>query len=164
MSLVDNQGGTLYLLTNRDAPNGRLVTVDAANPGPARWRDLIPERQQVLTVHSGSGYLFAEYMVDATARVEQFDYEGKRVREVALPGLGSVSGFNGKHDDPALYFGFEHYAQPPTLYRFEPKSGAISLYRASAAPFKPEDYVSEQRFYQSKDGAGCRSSSATARG
>lgn len=152
VSLVDNKGGTLYLLTNRDAPNGRLVTVDAANPGPARWRDLIPERQQVLTVHSGSGYLFAEYMVDATARVEQFDYEGKRVREVALPGLGSVSGFNGKHDDPALYFGFENYAQPPTLYRFEPKSGAISLYRASAAPFKPEDYVSEQRFYQSKDG------------
>ncbi|MBP8282203.1 MAG: S9 family peptidase, partial [Aeromonas sp.] len=152
VSLVDNKGGTLYLLTNRDAPNGRLVTVEAANPGPEQWRDLIPERQQVLTVHSGSGYLFAEYMVDATARVEQFDYEGKRVREVALPGLGSVSGFNGKHDDPALYFGFEHYAQPPTLYKFEPKSGAISLYRASAAPFKPEDYVSEQRFYQSKDG------------
>lgn len=152
VSLVDNKGSTLYLLTNRDASNRRLVTVDAANPGPARWRDLIPERQQVLTVHSGSGYLFAEYMVDATARVEQFDYEGKRVREVALPGLGSVSGFNGKHDDPALYFGFENYAQPPTLYRFEPKSGAISLYRASAAPFKPEDYVSEQRFYQSKDG------------
>ncbi|TND52749.1 S9 family peptidase, partial [Aeromonas dhakensis] len=152
VSLVDNQGSTLYLLTNRDAPNRRLVTVDAANPGPAHWRDLIPERQQVLTVHSGSGYLFAEYMVDATARVEQFDYEGKRVREVALPGLGSVSGFNGKHDDPALYFGFENYSLPPTLYRFEPKSGAISLYRASAAPFKPEDYVSEQRFYQSKDG------------
>ncbi len=152
VSLVDNKGSTLYLQTNRDAPNGRLVTVDAANPGPEQWRDLIPERQQVLTVHSGSGYLFAEYMVDATARVEQFDYEGKRVREVALPGLGSVSGFNGKHDDPALYFGFENYAQPPTLYRFEPKSGAISLYRASAAPFKPEDYISEQRFYQSKDG------------
>lgn len=75
MSLVDNKGSTLYLLTNRDAPNRRLVTVDAANPGPARWRDLIPERQQVLTVHSGSCYLFAEYMVDATARVEQFDYE-----------------------------------------------------------------------------------------
>lgn len=152
VSLVDNKGSTLYLLTNRDAPNGRLVTVDAANPGPKQWRDLIPERQQVLRVHSGSGYLFAEYMVDATARVEQFDYEGKRVREVALPGLGSVSGFNGKHDDPALYFGFENYAQPPTLYQFEPRSGAISLYRASAAPFKPEEYVSEQRFYQSKDG------------
>ncbi|WP_265435141.1 prolyl oligopeptidase family serine peptidase [Aeromonas media] len=152
VSLVDNKGGTLYLLTNRGAPNGRLVTVEAANPGPEQWRDLIPERQQVLRVHSGSGYLFAEYMVDATARVEQFDYEGKRVREVALPGLGSVSGFNGKHDDPALYFGFENYAQPPTLYQFEPRSGAISLYRASAAPFKPEEYASEQRFYQSKDG------------
>ncbi|WP_447832529.1 prolyl oligopeptidase family serine peptidase [Aeromonas salmonicida] len=152
VSLVDNKGCTLYLLTNRDAPNRRLVTVDAGNPGPARWRDLIPERQQVLTVHSGSGYLFAEYMVDATARVEQFDHDGTRIREVALPGLGSVSGFNGKQDDPALYFGFENYAQPPTLYQFEPKSGAISLYRASAAPFKPEEYVSEQRFYQSKDG------------
>lgn len=152
VSLVDNKGSTLYLLTNRDAPNRRLVTVEAGNPGPAHWRDLIPERQQVLTVHRGSGYLFAEYMVDATARVEQFDHDGKRVREVALPGLGSVSGFNGKQDDPALYFGFENYAQPPTLYKFEPKSGAISLYRASAAPFKPEDYVSEQRFYQSKDG------------
>lgn len=152
VSLVDNKGGTLYLLTNRDAPNRRLVTVEADNPGPEHWRDLIPERQQVLRVHSGSGYLFAEYMVDATARVEQFDHDGKLVREVVLPGLGSVSGFGGKQDDPALYFGFENYAQPPTLYQFEPKSGAISLYRASAAPFKPEEYVSEQRFYRSKDG------------
>ncbi|MBS4700253.1 prolyl oligopeptidase family protein [Aeromonas media] len=152
VSLVDNRGSTLYLLTNRDAPNRRLVRVEADNPGPEHWRDLIPERQQVLRVHSGSGYLFAEYMVDATARVEQFDYEGKLVREVVLPGLGSVSGFGGKQDDPALYFGFENYAQPPTLYQFEPKSGAISLYRASAAPFKPEEYVSEQRFYRSKDG------------
>ncbi|MCE9927461.1 S9 family peptidase, partial [Aeromonas media] len=148
VSLVDNKGGTLYLLTNRDAPNRRLVRVEADNPGPEHWRDLIPERQQVLRVHSGSGYLFAEYMVDATARVEQFDHEGKLVREVALPGLGSVSGFGGKQDDPALYFGFENYAQPPTLYKFEPKSGAISLYRASAAPFKPADYVCEQRFYR----------------
>lgn len=152
VSLVDNKGGTLYLLTNRDAPNRRLVRVEADNPGPEQWRDLIPERQQVLRVHSGSGYLFAEYMVDATARVEQFDHDGKRVREVTLPGLGSVSGFGGKQDDPALYFGFENYAQPPTLYQFEPKSGAISLYRASAAPIKPEEYVSEQRFYRSKDG------------
>ncbi|QIY87624.1 S9 family peptidase [Aeromonas hydrophila] len=152
VSLVDNRGSTLYLLTNRDAPNRRLVRVEADNPGPEHWRDLIPERQQVLRVHSGSGYLFAEYMVDATARVEQFDYEGKLVREVVLPGLGSASGFGGKQDDPALYFGFENYAQPPTLYQFEPKSGAISLYRASAAPFKPEEYVSEQRFYRSKDG------------
>ncbi|WP_461602233.1 prolyl oligopeptidase family serine peptidase [Aeromonas rivipollensis] len=152
VSLVDNKGGTLYLLTNRDAPNHRLVRVEADNPGPEQWRDLIPERQQVLRVHSGSGYLFAEYMVDATARVEQFDFDGKLVREVVLPGLGSVSGFGGKQDDPALYFGFENYAQPPTLYQFEPKSGAISLYRASAAPFNPADYVCEQRFYRSKDG------------
>lgn len=152
VNLVDNRGSTLYLLTNRGAPNGRLVTVDASQPGPTHWRDLIPERPQVLRVHSGAGYLFAEYMRDATARVEQFDYDGKRVREIALPGLGSVSGFNGKRGDPELYFGFENYAQPPTLYQFEPGSGAISLHRASAAPFKPEDYVSEQRFYQSKDG------------
>ncbi|MGY3944970.1 prolyl oligopeptidase family serine peptidase [Aeromonas tecta] len=152
VSLVDNRGSTLYLQTNRGAPNGRLVTVDASNPGPQHWRGLIPERSQVLSVHSGAGYLFAEYMVDATARVEQFDYEGNKVRNIALPGLGSVSGFNGKRDDPEIYFGFENYALPPTLYRLAPKSGAISLYRASAAPFNPADYVSEQRFYQSKDG------------
>ena len=114
-------------------------------------------------MHSGSCYLFAEYMVDATARVEQFDYEGKRVREVALPGLGSVSGFNGKHDDPALYFGFENYAQPPTLYRFEPKA-------APSASIAPRRRRSSQRITSPSSAStratapGCRSSSATARG
>ena len=121
-------------------------------PGPGPLAGSHPERQQVLTVHSGSGYLFAEYMVDATARVEQFDYEASGCAGGAARPWQRQWLQRQARRPSALYFGFEHYAQPPTLYRFEPKSGAISLYRASAAPFKPEDYVSEQRFYQSKDG------------
>ena len=107
--VLDNKGSKLYLVTDLDAPNKRVVTVDASAPAAANWQDFIAETDNVLSVGTGAGYIFAEYMVDAIAKVEQYDYEGNKVRDVELPGVGSVSGFGGKDDAEELYYTFSTY-------------------------------------------------------
>ena len=83
--LLDNDGSKLYLVTNLNAPNKKVVVVDAAQPQPEHWVDLIPQTEHVLSVSTGGGYIFAEYMVDAIAKVQQYDYSGKLVRDISLP-------------------------------------------------------------------------------
>lgn len=151
-SLLDNRGSTLYLVTNLNAPNKRVVTVDAANPTADNWVDLIAEQEQVLSASTGAGYIFAEYMVDAIAMVQQYDYDGKFVRDIELPGVGSVSGFSGKKEAEQVYYSFANYSTPTTIYSYAPNSGESSVYEASKAQFDSSAYESKQVFYSSKDG------------
>ncbi|NVJ61697.1 MAG: S9 family peptidase [Gammaproteobacteria bacterium] len=150
--VVDTKDNQLFFITNRNAPNKKLVTVNASNPQPDNWKDLIPETEHVLTLTKGSGYFFAEYMVDAISKVNQYDHQGKLVREVTLPGVGSVSGFGGKQEDETLYFTFANYKTPSTIYAFDPKSGSTDIYKKPSIDFNSEQYESKQVFYTSKDG------------
>lgn len=150
--LLDNDGSKLYLVTNLNAPNKKVVAVDAAKPQPEHWVDVIPQTDNVLSVSTGGGYIFAEYMVDAIAKVQQYDYSGKLVRDVTLPGLGSVGGFSGKKEDKTLYYTFTNYTTAQTIYSFVPESGNSDVYNKSGADFDSNNYVSEQVFYISKDG------------
>jgi prolyl oligopeptidase len=151
-SMIDNQGSRLLLVTNRNAPNKKIVSVDAAKPGPENWVDVVPESEHVLTPITLGGSIFAEYMVDATSRVYQYSYEGKRLAEITLPGLGSFSTGGGKKDENVLFYSFTNYNTPPTLYAFDVSTGLSSLYRQSAARFNSDDYTSSQVFYSSADG------------
>ncbi|WP_411360891.1 prolyl oligopeptidase family serine peptidase [Pseudidiomarina sp. YC-516-91] len=151
-SVLDNKGSKLYLVTDLDAPNKRVVTVDARAPEPANWQDFIAETDNVLSVGTGAGYIFAEYMVDAIAKVEQYDYDGNKVRDVELPGVGSVSGFGGKDDAEELYYTFTNYNTPGTIYKYAPATGESEVYEQSKADFDSEAYESKQVFYTSKDG------------
>ncbi|MBZ9612877.1 prolyl oligopeptidase family serine peptidase [Rheinheimera maricola] len=150
--LLDNDGSKLYLVTNLNAPNKKVVVVDAAQPQPENWTDLIPQTDHVLSVSTGAGFIFAEYMVDAIAKVQQYDYSGKLVRDINLPGVGSVGGFSGKKADDTLYYTFTNYTTAQTIYSFTPTAGESALYRKSGANFDSDNYVSEQVFYASKDG------------
>ena len=150
--IIDNVGSKLFILTNRNAPNKKVVTVEAENPTPEHWTDLIPETQNVLSVGTGGGYFFAEYMVDAISKVYQYNNQGKMLRQIALPGLGSASGFGGKKKETELYFSFTNYNNPESIYKLDIKTGDYSLYWKPEIDFKPEDYVSTQVFYPSKDG------------
>lgn len=149
--LIENVGTRLYLVTNLNAPNQKIVTVDASDPAPANWVDFIPETEHVLSPNTGGGYFFAEYMVDAISKVLQYDYDGKLVREVQLPGVGSVSGFGGKKEEKEFYFNFTNYNTPGSSYKYNADSGQYSLYWRPAMDFNPEDYVSKQVFFRSKD-------------
>lgn len=151
-SIIDNDGTKLYLVTNLNAPNKRVVTVDAADPSPDNWQDLIPETENVLSISKGGNYFFAKYMVDAISQVKQYDKSGKLVRDISLPGVGTAYGFSGKHDAPTLYYSFTNYTTPGNIYSFNVESGESDVYRKSGAKFNSEEYTSEQVFYTSKDG------------
>lgn len=150
--IVHTEGTTLYISTNLDAPNQRLVKVEAANPSPENWEDVIAEREEVLNVSTAGGYFFASYMKDALDYIEQIDLDGQLVRVVELPGQGSVGGFGGKWEEDFLYYSFASYINPGTLYRYDIESGKSELYKKSGVEFNPEEYVSKQVFYNSKDG------------
>ncbi len=150
--VIENEGSTLFLTTNRNAPNRKIVKVDAADPRPENWVDLIPETEHVLTPSSGGKYLFAEYMVDAISKVFQYDFNGKLIREIELPGVGSVGGFGAKKDESETYYSFTNYITPGSIYHYDMETGKSTLYRKPKIDFNPDNYESNQVFYTSKDG------------
>jgi prolyl oligopeptidase len=152
VDVLDNLGSKLFILTNINAPNKRIVSVDASNPGIENWVDFIPETDNVLSPSTGAGYIFATYMKDAISLVKQYDFNGALIREVTLPGIGTASGFGGKTKDSELYFSFTNYTTPATIYSYNPKEGKATVYKKPVVDFKSENYISTQIFYTSKDG------------
>ena len=150
--VIENEGSKLWLVTNLEAPNKKIVMTDASNPVPENWEDFIPETENVLTTGTGGGYFFAEYMVDAISKVFQYDYDGKMVREVELPGVGSAGGFGGKKDEKEFYFSFTNYNTPGSSYKYNVETGAYEQYWKPEIDFNSADYVSTQVFFESKDG------------
>ena len=151
-SIIDNVGSKLYISTNMGAPNQKVVTVDAANPTPENWKPFINETKDVLSVSTGGGSIFANYMKDAVSVVQQYDYNGKLIREIKLPGIGTAGGFGGKKEETTLYYSFTNYITPGSIYSFDPKTGTSKEYQKPKVDFNSADYESKQVFYPSKDG------------
>ncbi len=150
--VVYSSGEDVFILTNLNAPNQRLVKVNASKPQPANWTDVIPERAEPLSITTGGGFFFAQYLKDALSVVEQIDLTGKLVRKIGLPGAGTASGFSGKLEEKTLYYTFTNYIYPPTIYAYDVASGKSTLHKKPDVKFNPEDFVSKQVFYTSKDG------------
>ncbi len=150
--IIDNVGSKLYIVTNMNAPNKKIVTVDTSNPAPENWVDFIPETENVLSPSTAGGSFFAEYMVDAVSKVMQYDYDGKLICNVELPGVGSVGGFNAKKGEKEVYYTFTNYITSGSIYKFNIVDGTSDVYRKSKIDFDSENYESKQVFYTSKDG------------
>ena len=114
--------------------------------------DFIPETKNVLSPSTAGSSFFAHYMVDAVSKVLQYDYDGKLIREVELPGVGSASGFGAKKEDKELYYSFTNYVTPGSIYKYDIDKGTSELYKKPSIDFNPEAYESKQVFYTSKDG------------
>lgn len=149
-NFIDSKGDFIYALTDKNAPNMRLVKFNINKPEV--WTDVIPETENVLSVSTGGGYIFAKYMQDAVTSVKQFDYNGKLVRSIDLPGIGTAGGFNGKEKENDLYYSFTNYITPGTIYKYNAKTGKSEVYQKPNVKFSADNYVSEQVFYTSKDG------------
>jgi prolyl oligopeptidase len=149
--ILDSKGGLLYILTNRNAPNFRLVKVSADNPAPQNWKDVIPESKNVLQVSKAGGYLFATYMDDVKNRVFQYDYDGHKIREIGLPAAGTAYGFAGLKDQHELYYVFTSFTYPSAVYHLDLQSGQSTLFWQPGVNFNPSDYVTQQVFYSSRD-------------
>ena len=151
-SLIDNLGSKLFLVTDHNSPNNRMVTVDFGNLDKSNWKDFIAETSFALSLSKGGGYFFARYMIDAISKVYQYDYNGNLLREINLPGIGTASGFSSKNNQKELYFSFSNYYTPATTYKLNIKSGIYQEFWKPSIDFNSSDYKSEQIFYSSKDG------------
>jgi len=151
-AVIGNEGSRLFIQTNLNAPNNKVVEVDFSNPTSENWKDVIPETENVLSAATGGGYLFADYTVDVKTKVKQFDLKGKLIREIELPGIGSASGFSAEEKDKELYYTFTSFTYPASIFKYDITSGKSSLYYQPKVDFNPEDYETKQVFYSSKDG------------
>lgn len=151
-SVIHSKGDRLFVSTNLNAPNKKVISFDIDKYHPAHWQDVIPETENVLSISTGSGYFFAEYMIDAISKVYQFDIKGKLIREIQLPGVGSSAGFSGKIKDKTLYYSFTNYTTPSSIYKYDPATGKSTLFKKPNVGFDSEAYDSKQVFYESKDG------------
>jgi prolyl oligopeptidase len=152
-NVIDNVGDKLLVQTNDDAPNYKVVLIDPRKPGKENWKLIIPEQKEVLQgVGTGGGYLFASYLKDASTKVYQYTYDGKLVREIKLPGIGTASGFGTEKKYKEFYYTFTTFNYPPTIFKYDIKTGQSSLFKKTDVKFKPDDYEVKQVFASSKDG------------
>lgn len=150
--ILDNKGTQFYAVTNYKAPNQRVVTFDISNPKQENWKDVIAETNFVVNPSTGGGYIFANYMKDAISEVIQYDFTGKQIRKVQLPGIGTVGGFGAKEKETELYYSFTNYINPATIYKYDIAKGTSTVYQKPKVLFNSDDYESKQIFYTSKDG------------
>jgi len=152
-SPIDTVDGKVLVYTNVDAPDFRVVAVDPARPAKENWQTVIPEKPEVLSgANTAAGFLFTNYLKDASTKIYQHDLAGKLIREIELPALGSAGGFGGKRDEKTLFYTFTSFTYPPTIYKYDPATGKSEVFRKSEVKFDPAAYVTEQVFYASKDG------------
>ncbi|ASP48191.1 prolyl oligopeptidase family serine peptidase [Cognaticolwellia beringensis] len=150
--LVSSNGDELLFITNMDAPNKRVVKTNALKPTSEHWIDVIAETENVLSVSTGGKSLFAKYMKDAASFIQQYDFSGKLIRDIALPEVGTASGFSGKASQAKLYYSFSNQKTPSTTFSLDVATGESKVHMKSKVNFNSDNFVSKQVFYTSKDG------------
>jgi prolyl oligopeptidase len=151
--IVGNDGPVLYCLTDLDAPMSRVIAIDVTQPDRANWREVIAESEDALETVNLIGERFvATYLHDAHSRVAILDKAGHSVREVELPGIGSVMGLAGRQADSETFYLFSGFATPGTVYHYDVTTGKTAVFRQPKIGFDPGSYVTRQVFYPSKDG------------
>ncbi len=162
-SVIDNKGDRLLILTNDGAPNYKVVLTEPeynseeedkpTETKKTAWETIIPEKDMALqSVGTCGGYLFANYLKDVSTRLYQYNYDGKLIREIKLPGIGTASGFNGEKKDKELFYTFSSFNTPPQIYKYDIATGKSTLFRKTEIQINTSDFITEQVFFPSKDG------------
>ncbi|BAZ44327.1 prolyl endopeptidase [Chondrocystis sp. NIES-4102] len=152
-SVIDNNQDTLWIQTDLNAPRGRVIAIDLNQRDPANWQEIIPQAEETLgSVGILNNQFVTNYLQDARSQIKIFNLDGTFVRQVELPGIGSVGGFNGKREDKDTFYTFTSFTTPPTIYRYDMVTGKSTLFRQPQVDFNPDDYQTQQIFYSSKDG------------
>ncbi|HVU31436.1 MAG TPA: prolyl oligopeptidase family serine peptidase [Sphingomicrobium sp.] len=151
-SFIGNLASNFYFVSDDGAPRQKIVSLDISKPRPVA-RTVVPEDEATLDgANLVGGKLVASYLADAKTEVRVYSPSGELTRKVELPGIGTASGFGGRFEDPETFFAFTSFNRPTTIYRYDVKTGAESVWAAPKLAFKPDDYKVEQVFFTSKDG------------
>ncbi len=153
-SFVGHDGGVFYMTTDLDAPRKKLIAIDTAAPAKSNWKTLVPESDitlQGMGMINGDEFV-GSYMKDAHDVVYRFDIHGNRIGELALPGIGSVGGVGGERTDTETFYTFTSFLYPPTIFKYDFKTGVSSVFREPEIDIDLSGYVTDQVFYPSKDG------------
>ncbi|WP_156894821.1 prolyl oligopeptidase family serine peptidase [Janthinobacterium sp. 1_2014MBL_MicDiv] len=152
-SFIDNDGPVFFFKTDNKAPKSRVIAIDTRKPAPADWKEIVPQSEETLVaVNLINNQLVLDYLKDAQTQIKIVDLNGKLVREVALPGIGSAGGFAGKRGDTETFYSFTSFTTPATIYRYDMKSGKSTVYRQPKVDFDPNAFETRQQFFTSRDG------------
>jgi prolyl oligopeptidase len=145
-------GDQLYLSTDWEAPNGRVLAIDLKHPEQDKWKTVIPEGKSVMTGFSlAGGKLFVSYLENVASQIKVFEPSGKHVRDIVLPSIGSASGIFGRWDSDEAFFTFNSFARPTTIYRYQVSSAKQDVWARLSVPVKSEEIEVKQVWYESKD-------------
>ncbi len=152
-SVIHHANGHIWVRTNRDADNYRLVKISTTALDWESAEEIIPESEHLLSsVSTGGGKLFANYLEKASNHVYVLDYDGSNRSEIELPGVGSAGGFSGREEAETLFYTFTSFTRPPSIFSYDVKSGESDLFFKTELKFDPDEYVEKQVSYKSKDG------------
>lgn len=152
-SAVGSSGNTLWVKTDLDAAKGRIIAIDLSAPQRKNWKTLIAAREETLTGASAVGeHLFVQYLKDAATEVREHASDGKLLRVVSLPGIGTASGFGGRIDAQELFYSYQSLTTPAEIYRYDVKSGKSTLFKKPKTAFNATEFETHQAFVTSKDG------------
>jgi len=150
---IDNDGPVFWIRTDLDAPRAKLIAIDTQHPERSHWKTIVAEGKDTLeSAHSVSNLFILEYLKDARTEARVHDLNGKFVRNVDLPGIGTAAGFNGKRTDKETFYAFTSFISPTTIYRYAPQAGKSEISRQPKVDFDASRYETKQVFYNSKDG------------
>jgi prolyl oligopeptidase len=149
---IGNDGPVFWFQTDLNAPRGRIIAIDTGKPERRSWKEMVPQAADTLQgVNAVHEMLVASYLKDARTEVKVFRLDGSFVREVALPGIGTASGFAGKRKDRETFYSFTGFTTPTTIYRYDVATGTSTVFRKPKVDFDPANYETKQIFYTSKD-------------
>lgn len=152
-NVIGNDGSTLFVLTDLDAPRNKVIAIDLKNPDRANWKTLVPESKDVISSASYIGGKFVvNYMQDAKSVLAVFAKDGSSLGHIALPGIGNVAGISGREDESEMFFSFTSFTYPTTNFRADLATGKVEVFQAPKVAFDPSVYETKQVFYTSKDG------------
>jgi len=150
---VDNNGPIFWIQTDLQAPRAKLIAIDTRHPERANWKTIVPESKDTLERSTVVDNRFLlGYLKDAKTEVRVYDLQGKLIRTVDLPGIGTATGFQGKRTDKETFYAFTSFTSPTTIYRYEPSTGKSSVFKQPKVDFDASQYETKQVFYHSKDG------------
>jgi prolyl oligopeptidase len=151
---IDNVGTKFYFLNDSNAPRNQVLMIDVASSAKENWKVVVPSDPSATMISATivGDHIICNYLQDARSAVKVYDLSGKFVRDVDLPGIGTASGFGGKRSDPETFYSFTGFTTPPSVFRYDVRTGQSTLYKAAKVDFNPGDFETKQVFYTSKDG------------